>query len=68
VTFRAEYVRGTYNAYLYRFKDGVEKWVPVFQVNSRTKFPASLGEPEIHEVRVSDWWWDKFMEEEEPTE
>lgn len=68
MTLRLNLVKETSAAVLYAFKDGTQHWIPRSQIRSRLKFPGSISSPEVHEVTVSDWWWDKFMEEEEPNE
>ena len=66
MTLRLNFITETANARLYEFKDGTSTWIPRSVVKSTTKFPpADLTKPTVHEVVVEDWWWDKYMEENE---
>ncbi len=62
MTLRLELIRETDKARQYQFKDGTQLWIPRSVVKSTVKFPrdkADLSKPEIHELNIEDWWWEK---------
>ncbi len=64
MTLRLNLVSETEKACLYEFKDGTSTWIPRSVIKSRVKFPhTDLTKPQVHEVRVEEWWWNKYMEE-----
>lgn len=66
MTIRLNFLRETEKARLYEFKSGQSTWIPRSAIKSTLKFPSDLGSAQVHELNVEDWWWDKYMEEEEP--
>lgn len=66
MTLRLNFISETELARLYEFKDGTSTWIPRTVISSTVKFPCTdLSKPTVHEVVVADWWWDKYMEENE---
>lgn len=66
MTLRLNFIRETDLARFYEFKDGTSTWIPRSVVKSTTKFPSNdLAKPSVHEIVDDDWWWDKYMEENE---
>lgn len=60
MTIRVKYIRETDKAILYTFKDGSEIWIPKSAIKSKLKWPDGN-----QEVRVEEWWWNKFNQEDE---
>ena len=59
-TLRLQCLKETAAARLYQFKDGTKTWIPRSQCKSVVKFPCDPLDFPIHEITVSDWWWNQY--------